>query len=446
MNIDIYKSHYKQLLYLGIPIMLGQLGIIVLGFADTMMIGHHTTEELAAASFTNNIFTLAIIFGTGFSYGLTPVIGELFGRNNTGGIGRVLRNSLFANSLIAIALTIIMGTLYFYIDRLGQPAELLPFIRPYYIVLLISLIFVMLFNSFKQFADGITDTRTSMWILIGGNILNIIGNYILIYGKLGFPELGLLGAGLSTLFSRIVMLAVFIFLFFFSARYHPYFEGFKQSKLNRPDFKRLNALGWPVGLQMGMETASFSLSAIMIGWLGSMELAAHQIVVTVSTIGYMIYYGMGAAIAIRVSNFKGQKDMKNVRRTANAGFHIITTLAIIASLLFYSLRNTMGGWFTDNIEVNKLVTMLVPLLIAYQLGDGMQITFANALRGISDVKPMMVIAFIAYFIIALPVGYLCGVVFGWGLSGVWMAFPFGLFSAGILLYMRFKKKTQKIIL
>ena len=195
-----------------------------------------------------------------------------------------------------------------------------------------------------------------------------------------------------------------------------------------------------------METASFSLSAIMIGWLGSMELAAHQIVVTVSTIGYMIYYGMGAAIAIRVSNFKGQKDMKNVRRTANAGFHIITTLAIIASLLFYSLRNTMGGWFTDNIEANKLITMLVPLLIAYQLGDGMQITFANALRGISDVKPMMVIAFIAYFIIALPVGYLCGFVFGWGLSGVWMAFPFGLFSAGILLYMRFKKKTQKIIL
>lgn len=173
-----------------------------------------------------------------------------------------------------------------------------------------------------------------------------------------------------------------------------------------------------------METASFSLSAIMIGWLGSMELAAHQIVVTVSTIGYMIYYGMGAAIAIRVSNFKGQKDMKNVRRTANAGFHIITTLAIIASLLFYSLRNTMGGWFTDNIEVNKLVTMLVPLLIAYQLGDGMQITFANALRGISDVKPMMVIAFIAYFIIALPVGYLCGFVFGWGLSGVWDGFSF----------------------
>jgi putative efflux protein, MATE family len=438
---NTYAEHYKALFCLGVPIMIGQLGVIILGFADTLMVGHHSTIELAAASFVNNMFTLAIIFSTGFSYGLTPIVGSLFGNNNFTGAGRALKNSLLANSIVAILLTFVMFLLYFNIDKLGQPEELIPIIKPYFIILLISLVFVMLFNAFKQFADGITDTQTAMWILLGGNVLNIFGNYLLIFGKFGIPELGLLGAGISTLLSRIVMVIIFTWIFLRSKRYIRYRAGFKRRGFSWSDLKRLNQLGWPVALQMGMETASFSLSAIMVGWLGTIALASHQVMLTVSSICFLLYYGMGSAIAIRVSNFKGKNDIVNVRRSAYAGYHLIILLVVVSSGLLFFLRNYLAEWFTDSKEVNIVVLSLIGPMLLYQLGDGTQITFANALRGIADVKPMMIIAFISYFIISLPAGYFFAFVLGWGTVGVWMAFPFGLTSAGIMFYLRFRKKT-----
>ena len=298
-----------------------------------------------------------------------------------------------------------MTVVYFNVERLGQPEELIPLIKPYYLVLLASLVFVMLFNGFKQFTDGITDTKTAMWILLGGNALNIVGNYILINGKLGFPELGLLGAGISTLFSRIAMVAVFAVIVLRSRRFLRYRVGFLRMGWSFPVFRQLNALGWPVGLQMGMETASFSLSAIMVGWLGTIALASHQIMLTISQFTFMMYYGMGAAVAVRVSNFKGQGDMENVRRSTYAGFHLIMAMEIILLSIVFVLRGQMGGWFTDSVEASALVASLFFPFLIYQFGDGLQINFANALRGISDVKPMMIIAFISYFIISLPVGY-----------------------------------------
>lgn len=437
-----YQGHYKALLFLGVPIIIGQIGVIILGFADTLMIGHHSTSELGAASFVNNVFTMAIIFSTGFSYGLTPIVGSLYGNRQFAPAGQALRCSLLANFLVGVLLTVVMGIVYLNIDRLGQPEELMPLIKPYFLVLLASLVAVMLFNGFKQFTDGITDTKTAMWILLGGNLLNIVGNYILINGKLGLPELGLLGAGISTLFSRIVMLLVFITIFFGSRRFVRYKVGFYRLGWSRPLFLRLNALGWPVACQMGMETASFGLSAVMVGWLGTIALASHQIMCTISQFTFMMFYGMGAAVAVRVSNFKGQNDAVNVRRSAYAGFHLILVMAVVLSSIVLLFRNQLGGWFTDSTEVSVMVvTLILPMLI-YQFGDGLQINFANALRGISDVKPMMVIAFIAYFLISLPVGYFCGFVMEWGVVGVWMAFPFGLTSAGIMLWLRFRYKTK----
>ena len=437
----IASSHYKALLKLGLPIVIGQLGMIVLGFADTLMIGHHSTEELASASFVNNVFNLVIIFATGFSYGLTPIVGSLFGSGERKAVGRTLKNALWANGAIAVLLSVLMGILYQNIHRLGQPVELLPLMRPYYLVLLLSLVFVLLFNAFKQFADGITETKTSMWLLIGGNTLNILGNWVLIYGHFGFPELGLLGAGIATLTSRILMLVAFIAIFLTAKRYQPYREGFLEGNLNRKDFTELNKLGWPVALQMGMETASFSLATIMVGWLGAMALAAHQVMMTIGQLGYMIYYGMAAAVAVRVSNFHGQKDMTGVRHSANAGFHLILAMAICVALPLFLLRNEIGGWFTDNDEVTLMVASLIIPFIIYQFGDGMQCTYSNALRGIADVKPVMYIALIAYFIISLPAGYLFGFVFDWGLTGIWLSFPFGLTSAGLMFYLRFRQQT-----
>lgn len=438
------NTHYRALLGLGLPIVIGQIGVIVLGFADTIMVGHHSSVELAAASFVNNMFNLAIIFSTGFAYGLTPVVGRLFGEKKTFETGQVLKNSLLANTVLAALVCALLLALYLNLDRLGQPDELIPYMRPYFMVLFVSLPFVLWFNAFKQFSDGITDTKVSMWILLGGNLLNIIGNYILIYGKLGLPEMGLTGAGLSTLISRILMVVAYVVLFFFTNRYQHFRKGFSTGKINRADFTLLNRLGWPIAAQMGMETASFSLSAIMVGWLGSTELATYQVMIAVSQICFMIYYGMGAAVSVRISNFLGQRDFYNVNRTANTGFHIILVMIICTSVPIYLLRHHIGGWFTDDASVSLMVAQVIVPFLLYQFGDGLQINFANALRGIADVRPMMLFSFIAYFVISLPLGYIFGFTLNWGITGIWMAFPFGLTSAGIMYYLRFRYKVKTL--
>lgn len=418
------------------------MGMIVLGFADTMMVGHHSTTELGAASFVNNIINLVIITGTGFSYGLTPVVGGLFGCKELQEAGQALRCSLLANTLAGIVMMLALGILFFNLGNIGQPDELLPLMRPYYLVLFASIPFVMLFNAFKQFTDSITETRTSMWILLSGNLLNIIGNYLFIYGKAGFPEMGVLGAGVSTLVSRIVMVAVFIAVFAWRKKFKSYREGFLRLGWSKELTKRLTTLGTPIALEMGMETASFSLSIIMVGWLGTIALASHQVMITISQFTFMVYYGLGAAVAVRTSYFNGQHDYINTEHTVIAGLHVMVALEIVQGGIIFLLRNHIGGWFTDSAEVSAAVlTLMVPFFI-YQFGDGLQINYANALRGIADVKPLMIIAFVAFFVISLPVGYLCGFILNFGLVGVWMAFPFGLTSAGIMMWWRFRQQMR----
>lgn len=438
-----YPEHYRSLLSLGLPIMIGQLGMIVLGFADTMMVGHHSTTELGAASFVNNIINLAIITGTGFSYGLTPIVGGLFGRRELPEAGQALRCSLIANMLATVVMAVVLVALFLNLGNIGQPEELLPYMRPYYLVLLSSLPFVMLFNAFKQFTDSITETRTSMWILLSGNLINILGNYVLIYGKCGMPEMGVLGAGVATLLSRVVMVGLFMAVLMSRSKFQPYREGFFSKGWSAKLVRRLTSLGTPIALEMGMETASFSLSIIMVGWLGTIALASHQVMTTISQFTFMVYYGLGTAVAVRTSYFNGQRDHANTCHTVIAGLHVMVALELLLSGIIFLLRNQLGSWFTDSAEVSATVlTLMVPFFI-YQFGDGLQINYANALRGIADVKPLMVIAFIAFFVISLPVGYLCGFVLGYGLMGVWMAFPFGLTSAGVMMWWRFHQQMKK---
>ena len=428
---------------MGLPIVIGQLGIIFVSFVDTFMVGHHGKSDLASAGFVNNVFNLAIIFATGFSYGLTPIIGKLFGSGERRKAGGMLKNALLANGAMSLLLMAIMWLLYLNIDKLGQPVELLELMRPYYLTLLLSLPFILLFNAFRQFADGITDTKTSMWILLTGNILNIAGNYMLIFGKCGMPELGLLGAGISTLLSRMAMLAIFLVIFFKKKRYSEYTLGFWCNSISKKKQKELFRIGLPVAIQMGMETASFSLAAVMIGWLGTTALAAHQIMCTVSQLGFMLYYGMAAAVAVKVSNYNGSGDTVNIRHSAYAGFRIIAVMAVFTSILVCIIRNHIGYLFTDDSAVALQVSQLVIPFIVFQFGDGLQCNFSNALRGIADVKPVMLYAFIAYIVISLPVGYLFGFVLGWGITGVWFSFPFGLTSAGVLFYLRFRSTVRK---
>lgn len=439
-----YKEHYKSLTKLGIPIVIGQLGIVVVGIADNVMVGQFATDDLAAASFVNSVFNIPILFGLGFSYGLTPLVGQFFGKNDKFRIGRLLRNSLLVNLLMGILMTVIMTVVWFNVDKMGQPENLLPLIRPYFLLHLASLIFVMLFNSFKQFADGITDTKTPMYIMISANLINIVGNYILIYGKLGLPAMGVVGAGISTLFARVVMFAAFALLFYRNIAYRRYLVGYKRSVYNMPDIKSLNKMGWMVGLQMGLETGLFSLTGIMIGWLGSIALAAHQVVVSISTLGFTIYYGVGAAISVRVSNFYGRGDIANARKTTMAGFHIILLLAVIASLIFLCSSNYIGYLFSTSAEVVNLVSTLMLMLLLYQFGDALQITYANSLRGIGDVVSMAVISFLGYLVIALPVCYIFGFVLNWGITGIWLGYPIGLTVTGLMLCFRYYYITGKI--
>lgn len=440
---DRYKAHYRDILKLGLPIVVGQLGVIVVGFADNIMVGQYDTDHLAAASFVNSVFNIPILFGLGFAYGLTPLVGQAFGRNDTGRVGGLLRNSLLANSITGLILTAAVAIIYADIGLLGQPEELLPIIRPYFILQTVSLVFVMGFNAFKQFSDGITDSLTPMFIMLGANLLNIIGNYILIYGKFGCPEMGLTGAGISTLVSRIVMLLAFVAAFRLKGRYRPYLRAFSSARCRRKDMKELARMGGMVGLQMGMETSLFSVAGVMIGWLGSAYLAAHQSLSTVSTLGFMMYYGIGAATSVKVSNYYGRGDMAGVRATTSAGFQLTIALGLMASLVFYLGRNLIGPLFTDSHEVNGIILTLIPVLILYQIGDCTQITFANALRGIGDVTSMAVISFIGYVIIALPVCYICGFVLDWGIRGIWAGFPTGLLCTGVMLCLRFYSRIRK---
>ena len=349
------KHHYRELLSIGFPIIIGQLGTIILGFADTLMIGHHSTPELAAAGLVNNIFGLVFVSYMGFTYGLTPIIGKLYGEERTDCIGQKVRNSFFANMLTGAIFTAVLILLYLNLAHIGQPEELLSLIRPYFLVNLASVLFMGIFFTMKQFLDGIGKTKVAMWAMIGGNVVNILGNWVLIYGVAGFPELGLLGAGISTLVSRILMALAMVSIVIAGKSFREYRHDLIHSSINKTDFKEMNRLGWPVALQLGMESAAFTLSCVMVGWLGTIPLAAHQVMITLSQLFYLVLSGMAAALAIRVSHFMGQKDYAAVRRNAYDGFRLNLLFSLCMGIPVFLLRHQIGGWFNDNAEVQAYV-------------------------------------------------------------------------------------------
>ena len=408
------------------------------------MIGHHSTPELAAAGLVNNIFGLVFVSYMGFTYGLTPIIGRLYGEERTDCIGQKVRNAFCANMLTGIIFTLALVVLYLNLGRIGQPEELLSLIRPYFLVNLASVLFMGIFFTMKQFLDGLGQTKVAMWAMIGGNVINILGNWVLIYGVAGFPELGLLGAGISTLVSRILMALAMVGMLMTGKNFGEYRRDILHSSLTKADFREMNRLGWPVALQLGMESAAFTLSCVMVGWLGTIPLAAHQVMITLSQLFYLVLSGMAAALAIRVSHFMGQKDYGAVRRNAYDGFRLNLLFSLCMGLPVFLLRHQIGGWFNDNVEVQAYVATLIILLMVYQFGDGLQYTFANALRGIACVKPMVLYAFIAYFVLSLPLGYTLGFPCGLGILGIWLAFPFGLTIAGEMYRRRFEKELKKI--
>lgn len=432
-----FPKEYAALVRLGVPIIIAQIGLTLQNVADNVMVGQHSTQELAAAGFINNLFVLGLLLTMGFSMGAISQIGALYAQDDKPRIVSILKSSIITDLLQGILIMLALTVLYFALPYLGQPEELLPLMRPYLLIQLVSLPFMVITGAFKQMTDSINDTKVSMAVMLVGNIWNIFFNWVLIFGYLGFPELGVVGAGLATFTSRVVMLLIYLGIFFLSGRYKAYLHYWKEARVKMADMLLLNRLGWPIAIQMGMEVASFSLVAIFLGWMGTNTLAAHQVMINIANVIFMFYVGVSTAVSIRVSNYNGMGNLRGVRQTAFAGYEIILVFGIVMSILAFIFRHEAPLLFTDNEEVATIVASLAYPLVLYQLGDGMQTTFANALRGIGDVQKLMKYSFLAYIVISLPLSYFMGVTLEWGAFGVWMGFPFGLTTAAILYLRRF---------
>lgn len=423
-------NNYIELLKLGFPILVGQLGMIVVAFADNIMVGRYSTEALASASFVNSVFNLANFACLGFTYGITPIVAALYAQKKDLEIGRVMKNALCVNVLFTLAVCLILGIIYANVEHLRQPEELLPLIRPYYLIILSSLLPNTLFNVFAQWSYAIGNSKMPMWIILLSNVLNIIGNYALIYGHFGAPELGLVGAGLSTLFSRVVSPIIVIAIFFAAKKYNSYSAGFLQSKLSTATCKKVALTSYPISLQMSMESGSFSIAGVMAGWIGAIALASFQIIVIVGTLGFCIYYSFGSAVAVLVANATGLGDKVQMKKVAAAGYRIILFLATLSSIVFVMFGTQLISAFTtDKLVITTTLTLIVPLLL-YQLGDATQITYSGALRGTGNVMPMLWVAFVSYIIIGIPASYLLAFTFGLGIYGLILSFSFSLLPAG----------------
>lgn len=445
MNEMTYAEAYRSIAKLAFPLFLGQLGNIAVGFADNIMVGHYSTAALASASFVNNFFNIAIFACVGFTYGLTPVVGAMFARGEHARIGRAVRVGLRVNTIFTIVVSMIMLLIYLNIHRLGQPEELLPLIRPYYLIVLSGMIPVAVFNVLAQWSFGRNDTAIPTWIVLACNAVNIAGNYVLIYGNFGAPELGLTGAGISTLCARVLCMLAMLWVFFRTRRGRPCLEGFFHGA--RPGdgmTRKVIATGFPVSMQMTFETASFSGSAIMAGWIGAIPLAAFQIVVISGMFGFCIYYSIGCAAAIPVSHAAGACDRRAMRRYAWASYHLILlTMLLVCMLFIFGGRHVMGLFSSDSAVIAAAVSLIVPLVL-YQFGDATQITFANALRGTSKVMPMLFIALVSYIVVGLPCTYIMAFPAGLGLYGIVLSFSVCLLLAAVLYLYFFLKATKKV--
>lgn len=433
----------REILRIGLPIMLGQACVIILAFADNIMIGWHSVDELAASSFVNNVMNLFILTELGFATGMTPMIGADNGTGNIKGIGITVKNGLMTNGIIGGISIILLTIIYFCLDHFGQAPELMPYIKPYFAIIGISTLFALGFNVLKQFTDGICRPMISMTLLMIGNLLNIFGNWVLIYGKLGFPEMGLTGAGISTLVSRVLILIVFAVYIFKSKKMNEYARAIKDALLSRDKMKGIFKMGYPVGIQMALESSTFTFAAVMAGWLGVIQLAAHQVVITISQLFFLMMQGLSFAVSILVSNAFGRKDLGSVREYARKGYFMTLGISATLSLLLYCFRYQAAGIFTDSPEVSAMAVSLFFLLFAYQFGDGLQLCFANVLRGIQDVRPIMYAAFVSYYLIAIPSAYVLGFKTSLGIHGIWLGFPIGLTLAGIFFYARYRSDLRR---
>jgi len=444
-----YLPYYKRNLKVAFPVMMTQIGASLVGLFDSIMVGHYATADLAAVSFSNAIFFTVMVFSMGALMGITPLVGVEVGREQNGEdrhteVAYLYHSGVRFTILLSLAMLVLLGSVIPFLDCFGQEDVVVAAARPYYILIVISIVPFLFFFLFKQLLEGLGNTWIAMVITLGMNLLNIGLNYILIFGKLGFPAMGATGAGIATLISRLMMPIIFWLVL----RLKPAFRQYLQSAIcnlqpAKDGLSRLWRVGLPIGLQSTMETVLFTLSFIFIGWLGKESLAAHQIANQIADLPFMLALGIGSATTIRVSHQLGKGDLHAVKMAANASVHLVLLMNTIGAALMIGLRHHIPYLFTNDPEVIPIASSLILIAGIFQYADGLQCVGAAMLRGITDVKMPMVYATVSYLLISLPLGLILMFSCGMGAQGMWISFIIGLSLAAVLFHVRFRKQLHR---
>ena len=455
-----YLPYYKRNLRVALPVMLTQLGASLVGFFDSIMVGHYATVDLAAVSFANALFFTVMVFAMGALMGITPLVGIQIGHltsqmqqsesdlqkqsESNAIIASLFQNGMLFTILLCLLMLVLLGLCIPFLDCFGQDPEVIKVARPYYILIVMSIIPFLFFTFFKQFLEGIGNTSVAMAITLSMNALNIFLNWLFIYGHWGCPELGATGAGIGSLIARIGMPICFVAVMYCRREWKGYLQ-VHRSLLCWSTLKELTKIGAPIGIQTTMETIAFTAAFVFIGWISKEALAAHQIANQICDMTFMVILGVGAATTIRVSHQLGANNFHGVRMAGNASIHLVLLINAVGAALMIGLRNYIPLIFTEDTEVIAIASKLIVLAGVLQLADGLQVVAASMLRGITDVKVPMVIAMISYTIICLSVGLFLAFPMNMGAEGIWIGFVVGLSVAAVCLHIRFQKKYRELI-
>ncbi len=445
MKLKAYTSEFRNNLRLATPIMMGSLGHLLVGLADDIMVGRLGPVELAATSLGNSFVFLALSIGIGFSFAITPLVAESEGEGDQEKGRSIFQHGMILCTLLGISMYIMLLMLKPLLYYLDQPEEVVALAIPYYEIVAISMIPLLLFQGLKQFTDGLSQTKYAMYAIIIANIINITINFILIYGIWIFPRLELIGAAIGTLTSRIIM-GLFLFLILIKKKkFAIYLIRLKLNEMKKKVFVKIIKLGLPTALQMLFEVGLFMASVLLAGTLGVFSQAANQIALKLSSTTFMIAVGISVAATIRVGNQKGLKDYIKLRHIAFSNFLLILLMMSCFAFGFVLLKDMLPWIFTENIEVVKIASGLLVVAALFQLSDGMQVVILGGLRGLQDVNIPTGLTFVAYWLIGFPICYYLGSIAEMGTLGIWIGLFTALTSSAILLFLRFNYLSHKLI-
>ncbi len=430
---------------LAYPVMLGQLGHILVGFADNIMVGELGAAPLAAVSLANSLAFIAFSVGIGFTLAITPLVAEADGEKNYKNGKSYFQHGISMSFILGLVLCGVLFLMKPMMSVMDQPEEVVAYALPYFDIVAYSMVPLLVFQAYKQFADGLSQTKYAMRAAIISNIVNIGLNYVLIYGKFGFPRLELIGAGLGTLISRVAMLAFIMYMVHTKNAFKDFVCKIRFSEMKKKVLVKVFDLGYPSALQMLFEIGIFATGILLAGKIGTLAQAANQISLNLATMTYMIAVGLGVTATVRVGNQKGLKNFKELRRIAMSVFLLMIIIDVFFAAGFILLKDILPYAYIDSIEVIEIASSLLVIAGLFQISDGIQVVFLGALRGLQDVKMPMVITFISYWIVGFPICYYLGLKTELEAMGIWIGLLVGLTVSAIMLYLRFRKLTNKLI-